>query len=185
MNPPIAEARDDSEDQLLRQFAAGQPAACRRVERYVRAVVFYRGFGLSAEERDDVVQDTLAALWQLVARRGFRLERNLRALARTVASARVIDRLRRRRAQVELDETLPDASAGPLEQTIAGDESARLRVALMAMGAACLELIRLHFFEGLTYGEIARREERNESTLRVRMFQCLQSLRKRMARAGA
>lgn len=184
MDSPIAAMPNDDDSLLLRQFAAGQPAACRRVERYVRAVVFYRGFGLSAEEREDAVQDTLAGLWQLTSRRGFRLERNLKALARTVASARVIDRVRRRRAQVELDPAFPDSAPGPLEQAIAGDDRARLRAALMCMGAGCVELIRQHYYEGLTYGEIARREDRNESTLRVRMFQCLQSLRKRMARAG-
>ncbi len=184
MDPSIPAPHDD-ERALVRHFAAGEAAACRTVERWARTVVYFRGFGLSAEERDDAVQDTLAALWQLVARPDFRLTHGLHALVRTVASARCIDRLRRRRPQVPPDESLVDQAPGPLERAVASDERARLLVALRALGAACRELIRQHFLEGLAYAEIARREDRNESTLRVRMFQCMQSLRRRLGRADA
>ncbi len=180
---PSSPAPHEDDRSLTRRFAAGEAGACRLVERWARTVVYFRGFGFSPEERDDAVQDTLAVLWQLVARPDFQLTHGLRALIRTVASARCIDRLRRRRSQVEPDDSLLDPAPGPLERAVASDERTRLLLAVQSLGAACRELIRLHFLEGLAYAEIARREDRNESTLRVRMFQCMQSLRRRLGRA--
>ncbi|HUK62237.1 MAG TPA: sigma-70 family RNA polymerase sigma factor [Dongiaceae bacterium] len=185
MDPPIAAAGGHRDTELLRRFAAGEPAACRTVERWARIVLSFRAFGLSREDREDVLQDSLAAVWRLVVRPEFRLTHGLRAVVRTVVSARVIDRLRRRRPQTALDETLADPARGPLEHTAAESEGARVRAALAELGPACRELIRRHFFEELAYREMASLTGRNETTLRVRMHQCLRALKRRLEGSAA
>jgi RNA polymerase sigma factor (sigma-70 family) len=185
MDPPTPDPGDHRDTELLRRFAAGEPAACRTVERWGRIVLSFRAFGLTREDRDDILQDALAGVWRLVARPDFRLTHGLRAVVRTVVSARVIDRLRRRRPQTELDETIVDPGRGPLEHAAVASEGARVRAALAGLGPACRELIRRHFFEELPYREIARMTGRNETTLRVRMHQCLRALKRRLEGSAA
>jgi RNA polymerase sigma factor (sigma-70 family) len=182
MNAAIENARRDDEDRLLRRLVSGDAAACRTIERWAREIVFFRGFGLPADDRDDVVQETVAGVWRAASRPGFELSHGVRALVRTIAIARCIDRVRRRRPTVELAESIPDAAAGPYEQALASDERARLRLMLRQLGDDCREIIRMHYFENLNYAEIAAREQRSESTMRVRMFNCIRALRKRMER---
>lgn len=179
-----AASRRDEDDRLLRRFVAGESAAHRVVERWAREIVTFRGFGLSLDERDDAVQDVVADVWRAASRHGFELRFGLKALVRTIASARCIDRLRRRRPHAELDESLPDPGPGPYEHALAADDRARLHWALHDLDEACREIIRLHFLEELGYSEIARIEERSEATMRVRMFNCIRAIRRRMVRGG-
>jgi RNA polymerase sigma-70 factor (ECF subfamily) len=183
MNLSEASTSREDDDPLLRALIRGEISACRTVERWAREIVFFRGFGLSAEDRDDVVQETVAGVWRAAARPGFELNFGLRALVRTIAVARCIDHLRRRRPALELIESIPESAPGPYELALARDERARLRWALRHLGDECREIIRLHYFEELNYAEIAVREQRTESTMRVRMFNCIRSLRKRLAKS--
>ena len=180
MNPVIENAPRDDDDRLLRCLVSGDAAACRTIERWAREIIFFRGFGLGPEDRDDVVQETVAGVWRAASRDGFELSHGLRALVRTIAIARCIDRVRRRRPMLELPESLPDSASGPYEQAMASDERAWLRVVLRQLGDDCRAIIRLYYFEDLSYSEIATREQRSESTMRVRMFNCIRALRKRL-----
>jgi RNA polymerase sigma factor (sigma-70 family) len=125
----------------------------------------------------------VATVWQAAARPDFALRHGLRALVRTVTLARAIDRVRRRRVRSAeaLDDEQPDVGAGPAEMAEADDESARLHGALETLDQKCRDIIRLHFFEDWPYARIAAREKRSESTMRVRMFNCIRVLRARLA----
>jgi RNA polymerase sigma-70 factor (ECF subfamily) len=170
------------DDQLLRRFLAGEPAACRRIERWIREILLYRRLNLGPEDVDDVVQEVTVGVWQAAARPGFRLRHGLRAFVRTVTLARAIDRVRRLRVRRAdpVDETLPDTGPGPADAVEAEGERARLHRALDALDEKCREVIRLHYFEGWPYARIAVREQRSEGTLRARMFDCIRRLRERM-----
>jgi RNA polymerase sigma factor (sigma-70 family) len=181
MNDTVPARAPDEELHLLRRFVAGEADAHRTIERWAREIVFFRGFGLTAEDRADAVQDTIAAVWCAASRADFELHHGTRALVRTVAAARCIDRLRRRRIQMPLDAELPDSGRDPLEELLATDASARVRAAILALDEPCREIIRMHYFEELAYAEIAVREGRSESTMRVRMFNCMKAIRKLVA----
>lgn len=120
-------------------------------------------------------------MWTLATRPGFTVRRTLHALVRTVTLARAIDRVRRRRRLVPVDDWLPDPAPGPARDSERGDEAARLYGALEALEPRCRDIIRLHYFEDWPYARIARQERRSEATMRVRMFNCLRSLRVRLA----
>jgi RNA polymerase sigma factor (sigma-70 family) len=161
---------------------AGEPPAIRQVERWAWSVLAFRRFGFSREECEDVVQETLAALWRDASREGFKLRRDFRAFVRRVAAARAIDRLRRRRPLSALDESLVDPNLGPYDELLRRDERARLHWSVQQLDPKCRDLIKLHLEEDRPYAEIAAAEGRSESTLRVRMFNCLRTLRRLVAR---
>ena len=75
------------DDPLLRRFVAGDAAACRQVERWAYEVAAFGRFRLPADEREDVVQDAVAGVWQAASRRDFELRHSLKAFVRQVAAA--------------------------------------------------------------------------------------------------
>lgn len=170
-------------DPLLRGFLAGEPAASRQLERWTRDIVRYRAFRLTAADREDIVQDTLVGVWKAARAPQFQLRHGLKALVRRVAVARTIDRLRRRRLTEALSDELPDPAPDPVEALLRRERDARLRWALGALEERCRDLIRLHFFEQRPYADIAAELGRAESTMRVHMFHCMQTLRRLVAGA--
>lgn len=186
MDLPTERAPEDDEP-LLRRFLAGDPGACGQVERWAKEILLYRRLHLGAEDVEDVVQDVVVGLWQAAARPDFRLRHGLRAFVRTLTLARGIDRVRRLRVRRAdpIVETLRDPQPGPTEIAEARSERALLFRALEGLDAKCREVIRLHYFEGWPYAQIAAREQRKESAMRVRMFGCIRALRERMRRSEA
>lgn len=185
MTPPETRGPHPGDVELLRQFLSGEAAACRKVERWAWEVVYFKHYAVPPDEREDVVQEAVAAIWRAASRPGFALRSGLRPFVRQVAAARAIDRLRRLRPTVELDEATPDPAPGPYDLLLARDQGAQVKWAIQNASPSCQEIIRLHYFEGLTYGEIAARLERAEATLRVRMFNCMKAIRKAIERFTA
>lgn len=164
---------------LLRQFLAGTTAATRQVESWAREVIRYKAYRLYQTDADDIVQQTVIAVWRAASREEFSLQISFKAFVRHVAIARCVDAVRRARPTVELTEDFADTALAPyLDQVFASDEGARLRYALLKLGAACQEVIRLHFYEEMPYGAIAETLGRAEATMRVRMFNCIKEIRK-------
>jgi RNA polymerase sigma factor (sigma-70 family) len=170
----------EADERLLRSFLSGDAGACRQVERWANEVLFHHRLGLTREEREDAVQEVLAGVWRAAGQPGFALRSGFRAFVRTVTLARSIDCVRRRRRQSPADEALVEPRPGPASEAEWADDSARLYVALDALDARCRDIIRLHYFEDWPYARIAVQERRRESTMRVRMFNCLKALRERM-----
>lgn len=167
--------------ELLRRFVAGETAACRTVERWARQILLFQRLGLTREDREDVVQEVVTAVWTAASRPDFVVRRTLQAFVRTVALARAIDRVRRRRRLVPAEDTLPDPGPGPAEGTERTESLSRLFGAIDTLDPRCREIIRLHYFEEWPYARIALRESRSEATMRVRMFNCIRTLRSRFA----
>ncbi len=155
----------------------GDDDACREVESWARDIIRFQSYGLSTEDQRDVLQDTLTGLWRAVGQPDFELRHGLKALVRRIATARCIDRLRRRRPETEVPESLPDPALDPYAQLLSSDMHARVRLAVQRLSESCRELIRRHFYEGVAYKVLADAEERAESTIRVRMFGCINKLR--------
>lgn len=176
MEHPAASALE-ADERLLRRFLAGEAEACRRLERWAHEILLYQRLGLTREEREDAVQDVLAGVWRAAGRPGFALRHGLRAFVRTVAIARAIDCVRRRRPAVAVDDALADHDAGPDARAESADDAARLHAALERLDPRCRSIIGLHYFEDWTYARIATLERRREATMRVRMFNCLRALR--------
>lgn len=173
-------ARPDED--LLRRFLIGEAKACRLVEKWAHELVRFKFHLLPSFEHEEIVQDTISDLWRAVSKEGFRLRVSLRSFVRAIAAARSIDRLRKYRPTSELLDVHVDPQPGPYDRLLKKDETARLRWAIQNAGQSCQEVIRLHYYENRTFGEIAEQLGRAEATLRVRMFNCVKKIREMMRR---
>ncbi len=163
--------------ELLARFRSGEPDACRQFERWAGEVVRSKRYGIAPADQDDLVQETLRQTWELASKPDFTVEHSLRALVHRVAMARCIDWLRRRRVLVEIRDELLQTFPDPGERLQQEQLVRRVHHAIQTLKPLCRDLIRWHFHEEKPYADIAERTGRNESTLRVHMFNCLRVLR--------
>jgi RNA polymerase sigma-70 factor (ECF subfamily) len=68
---------------------------------------------------------------------------------------------------VDWARVLPDASPPPDEQVVAQVEAQRVRTALAQLGSRDQELLKMHYFDGLTAPEIGARLNIPAATVRV------------------
>jgi RNA polymerase sigma-70 factor (ECF subfamily) len=176
---------DSGGDPALESFLAGDAAACRRVEEWIRRVVRYRGYYVAPDERDDVVQECLASVWSALSARGAAAPDSFAAFVRQVAHRRCVDWLRRLRPTAELSEQISDPKPDPYERLLAREPAARIRLVLQSLEPRCRELFRLHYYEKLGFREIAQRLGTQEATQRVHMFHCTRKAREIASRWGA
>jgi RNA polymerase sigma factor (sigma-70 family) len=167
--------RPDDED-LLQRFRAGEPAACRALESQMRAAVLAAGH-VPAEDLQDLLQESSIQLWRYVGAEGFELRGSLGSLAVRIALARRIDRQRRQRFLVELDENLRDAGVGALERIQETERLDRLHRTLAGLRELCRVLVRGRFLEERGYDDLAAELGRSPETLRVHLHRCLGVLR--------
>jgi RNA polymerase sigma-70 factor (ECF subfamily) len=171
-----------SEADILSRFLAGEPAACRRVEDWVRRVVAFKGYYIPADDRDDVVQDCLKSLWGALSPADRPPPDSFSGFVRRVAHRRCVDWLRALRPTTELSESVADPRPDPYEQLLREDPAARVRWLLQNLDARCRELFRLHYLEKMGFREIAERLGTQESTQRVHMHNCTRRARGLAAR---
>lgn len=113
----------------------------------------------SREEAEDVVHDAFVAVWRKIDR--FDAERgSLRAWLMTVVRNRAIDRVRARRASIDVDDA-DDRSllrTGPnptLETALTRASALDLRSAMAELPDEQRRALELAYFEGYTYREVA------------------------------
>ncbi|HEX7196285.1 MAG TPA: sigma-70 family RNA polymerase sigma factor [Candidatus Limnocylindria bacterium] len=113
----------------------------------------------SREEAEDVVHDAFVAVWRKIDR--FDAERgSLRAWLMTVVRNRAIDRVRARRASIDIDDaderSLLRTGPNPtLETALTRASSLDLRSAMAELPDEQRRALELAYFEGYTYREVA------------------------------
>ncbi|MBL8838421.1 MAG: sigma-70 family RNA polymerase sigma factor [Alphaproteobacteria bacterium] len=153
----------DGLGRLLGDAAAGDRAAFRAV--YDATAPHLLGVALRILRRRDaaeeVVQEAYVSIWQHAGE--YRRERGTPiAWMGTIVRNRALDRIRRERATVALDdvpghEDWHDPDPLPDDATATSQEARRLAVCLDALDAKQRRAIVLAYREGLTHDEIARR----------------------------
>ncbi len=143
----------------------------------MRRVVRYKGYFIPADDRDDVVQDTLTSLWRTLSPEDRPPPEAFPGFVRRIAHRRCVDWLRRLRPTTELSDAVVDPRPDPYEQLLRGDPAAQVRWLLQSLDARCRELFRLHYLEKLGFREIAERLGTQESTQRVHMLNCTRKAR--------
>jgi RNA polymerase sigma-70 factor (ECF subfamily) len=113
----------------------------------------------SREEAEDMVHDAFVAVWRKIDR--FDAERgSLRAWLMTVVRNRAIDRVRARRASIDVDDaderSLLRTGPNPtLEAALTRASAIDLRSAMAALPDEQRRALELAYFEGYTYREVA------------------------------
>jgi len=179
-----AEARGESADdmRLVARIRAGdQPAMSELYDRYGRVVYAVALRVLQdTSAAEDVLQDIFLQLWRnpdaFDASRG-----SLAAWLAVISRHRAIDRLRKRKPEVDIEECV--IAGGP----DLGDEVERnlviekVRSVLAEMNPDQRQALELAYFQGLTHTEIAEKTGEPLGTIKTRIRSGLQQLRAKFA----
>jgi RNA polymerase sigma-70 factor (ECF subfamily) len=168
-----SKAAEMSEDQdLLKRVASGDKAAMGVLfERYQRPLyAFLRNRGADVQSADDAVQDAMLNVWRTAGR--YSGTASVKTWLFTIGRNKLIDRLRKNAKLRFVDEVpegiddAPDAEA----VLISSGDAARVQACLEKLKPMHLSIMRLAFFEDLTYPEISSLEDIPEGTVKTRAY---------------
>ena len=173
---------DLSDVELVARLVDGEPQALAEVyQRHGSRVITVANAVLrDRAAAEDVCQDVFLQL----ARHPQKFDSGRGALSTylvVVAHGRAVDRLRAEQARARREEhqarSLPFVSAGADDQAIASSMAAQMWAAVSALPVHEAEALRLAYFGGSTYREVARMLEVAEGTVKSRIRSGLRRLR--------
>jgi RNA polymerase sigma-70 factor (ECF subfamily) len=172
-----------TDEELMLAYARGDQAAFRELfQRYAPMLLRLMQRTVSrAADAQDLVQQTFLQLHR--ARGDFRADMRVRPWILTIALNLARDLLRRRgrRPEVEVEEeTLPAPAATASHLVESKDVGRRVREALRELPREQREVIELHWFEQLSFTEIAAIVGATCGAARVRAHRGYATLRKRL-----
>jgi len=168
-------------DELLSRVARGDSEAFDALYDAVSAPVFglARRVVRDPARAEDVTQEVFLEVWRKAAR----FDRNLgkaKTWIMTIAHRRAVDAVRRSESQKRQDHHgAPDEVVHdePGEAVIASEEHGEVRECLETLTDLQLESVRLAYFNGYTYAEVATLLEKPLPTIKTRMRDGLIRLR--------
>ena len=141
------------------------------------------------DEAEDVVHDAFVAVWRKIDR--FNASRgSLRGWLMTVVRNRAIDRVRARRASIDMDDaderSLLRTGPNPTwDDALARTSADQLRTAMSALPDEQRRALELAYFEGYTYREVAKLTGVPSGTANGRLRLALGKLRGALAETAA
>src|SRR5579864_3840012 len=189
----VPEARDTSDEELMRQLAAGRQEALGPLyTRYAARLFSLAGQSLDRATAEEIVQEVFLQVWRKSAT--FAPDRGtFRAWVFQIAHYRILNELRRRSRLPQLDEdpeglrlaAVPDPMPGPDEVVASEAQRAEVREALAALPEAQRRAVEMAFVEGLTHEQVANNLQLPLGTTKTRIRTGLQRLRAGLAPAVA
>ena len=176
--------RSDAGDEmrLVARIRAGdQQAMSELYDRYGKVVYAVSLRVLQdTSAAEDVVQDVFLQLWRnpdaFDASRG-----SLAAWLAVIARHRSIDRLRKRRPEVDIEDCVIAGGPDLRDETERALVIEKVRVVLAEMNPDQRKVLELAFFQGLTHTEIAEKTGEPLGTIKTRIRSGLQLLRAKFA----
>lgn len=168
-------------DSLVSRVARGDQAAFGRLYDEVAASVYgvARRVVRDPDRAEDVAQDVFLEVWRKAP--SFDEARgSAKAWIMTIAHRRAVDAVRRNESQKKYDgQTAVEESAGdePLDRLILDEEHGAVRDCLETLTELQLESVRLAYFNGYTYSEVAHLLDKPLPTIKTRMRDGLIRLR--------
>ena len=174
------------EQQLLSRLRRGDEqalaAVIARFSAYVVTVIHNRSRGLlSLEDEDELASSTFFALWQScrTVKAG-----SIHAWLGSVARNKTVDRLRRARMDMPLDEELAGTDDFLLEETVKKEQARQLRKAVALLSEVDREIIRRFYDLCQTAPEIAAVLGLTPSAVRMRLVRCREAIKNELCRGG-
>jgi RNA polymerase sigma-70 factor, ECF subfamily len=168
-------------DALMRQVARGDSESFETLYDELSPAVYglARRVVRDPARAEDVTQEVFLDVWRKATR--FDVERGkAKTWVMTIAHRRAVDAVRRSEAQKRQDhQGAPDEVAHdePGEALIAAEEHSTVRDCLETLTELQLESVRLAYFNGYTYGEVAALLDKPLPTIKTRMRDGLIRLR--------
>lgn len=168
-------------DLLLQQVSRGDAKAFDALYDAVSSSVYgvARRVVRDPSRAEDVTQETFLEVWRKAAR--FDADKGrAKTWIMTIAHRRAVDAVRRSESQKRQDTyTAPDEVSHdePADAVIEAEEHGAVRECLETLTDLQLESVRLAYFNGYTYGEVATLLEKPLPTIKTRMRDGLIRLR--------
>jgi RNA polymerase sigma-70 factor (ECF subfamily) len=185
----MGRSQDPSDAELMGRVAGGSESALGALYgRFARPVFVLAAQALDRAAAEDIVQDVFLAVWRKADR--FDPDRGtVRAWLLQIAHHRVLNELRRRSRQPELEQDadgrlLGEIAArdpGPAERTFAKHRRDLLASALDELPDTQREALGLAYFDDLTHEQVATRLDLPLGTAKTRIRTGLQKLRTTLA----
>ena len=157
-------------------------AAITQYSAYVVTVIHNRSRGLlSPEDEDELASSVFFTLWQScrTVKSG-----HLRAWLGSVARNKTVDRLRKSRCEVPLDEDLTGTDDFLLEETVKKEQAQQLREAVALLSEVDREIIRRFYDLCQTAPEIAAVLGLTPSAVRMRLVRSREAIKNELCRGG-
>ena len=161
---------DDSA--LVQRISKGDKAAMRALyERHYDALfAFLRGRGASDQIAADSLQETMLDVWRTAGR--FKGQSSVKTWIFSIARNKQVDQIRKsaRLSFVEAVPEVADTTPNAEQILIAASDSARVRACLDKLSLSHKSVMRLAFYEDMTYAEIGEVEGVPEGTVKTRIY---------------
>ncbi|MCU0453858.1 MAG: sigma-70 family RNA polymerase sigma factor [Bacteroidetes bacterium] len=139
--------------------------------------------GGSADEAEDVLQESVVIVWEKVRTGGFELTARLTTFTFAVARRLWLRKLAQHRREPAVDLDPDGLSDDPQAEPPDVDERIdSMRLAFDRLGEPCRTLLLLFYWEELTMAEVARQLGfANADVAKAKKYQCKEQLRRLMA----
>ena len=157
-------------------------AAITQYSAYVVTVIHNRSRGLlSPEDEDELASSVFFALWQScrTVKSG-----HLRAWLGSVARNKTVDRLRKSRSEIPLDEDLAGTEDFLLEEASKREQAQQLRAAVAQLSETDREIIRRFYDLCQPAVEIAAALGLTPAAVRMRLVRSREAIRNELCRGG-
>jgi RNA polymerase sigma factor (sigma-70 family) len=176
-SPPLS---PEEELSLIRKAQRTKAAFTPLYRLYAHPIYcyLYSRVGQVADAEDLTAQVFLEALNNLSR---YRPVGTFAAWLFTIARRRAVDRLRRTRPTVSLEQTdLEDTGPDPLEEAVHRDELRDLRARVAVLTEGERELLRLRYAANLSFADIAHLLDRSEPAVKMQLHRLLRRLAQQM-----
>lgn len=186
MDRAAASPQDDDVAQLIAAVAGGDQTALRSLYDRTSSRLYAITYRLlrSEQEAEEVVQDVYVSVWRRASDFDPGRGQPLAWLA-TITRNRAIDRLRRKRlpeSDLSAAERIADDGPTALDLALAGERREQLGTCLEELEERHRALIRTAFIDGLSYSDLATRENVPLGTMKSWIRRSLLRLRGCMER---
>jgi RNA polymerase sigma-70 factor (ECF subfamily) len=184
MTLSIAEKRKaEPDNELVRRVLAGEVEAYSTIVARHQARVFYLGlkFLRRTEDAEDFAQEAFIRAYEKLS--SFQGNVPFAAWLYRIAFNLAVNKyhLKKRQAQaVSSVEILPDSSFSPEHRLLSAELAEWVRRTLHKIPDIYHVLIRMHFFEGLSYPEISKSLEMPVNTIKSYIFRAKELLRQKL-----
>ena len=171
------------ERRLLKAIRAGSQEACAELVRthYSAIYRFLLHLNGNVSRAEELTQETFAAAWVSIG--GFRGRASLGTWLHKIAYGKFVDLKRRVKSQRAATEHLQNNARtgvsvrGPMDEAIAKERWGRIYAAVEELEEADREVIVLHYFQGLSFREMAEVLDEPMGTVKWRTSRALGRLK--------
>lgn len=180
----MQEARPDDDNSLVVKVLQGDVESYRHIVERHQGRVFYLGLRFFRTEHDaeDFSQEVFLRAYEKLAL--YEGQGSFAAWLYRIAFNLAVNRYHvRRRSLVEVasDAEPADSAPDPETRLIRGEMIERVRAALRKIPEMYKVVVKMHFFDGLSYPEISRIMKIPVNTIKSHIFRAKEMLRRRLA----